>query len=66
MGEWEKAGSRIKANGKSVYAKQIMANPEEYFTPNLMAMIDQYLERKYSYGTGSEMASEDITSEESA
>ena len=43
-----------------------MANPEEYFTDNLMAMIDQYLERKYSYGTGSEMASEDITSEESA
>ena len=66
MGEWEKAGSRIKANGKSVYAKQIMANPEEYFTDNLMAMIDQYLERKYSYGTGSEMASEVIDSEESA
>ena len=43
-----------------------MANPEEYFTDNLMAMIDQYLERKYSYGTGSEMASEVIDSEESA
>ena len=65
-GIFEKAGSRIKANGKSVYAKQIMANPEEYFTPNLMAMIDQHLERKYSYGTGSEMASEVIDSEESA
>ena len=66
MGQWEKAGSRIKANGKSVYAKQIMANPEEYFTADLMAMIDQFLEGKYSYGTGSEMASEVIDSEESA
>ena len=66
MGQWEKAGSRIKANGKSVYAKKIMANPEEYFTPDLMAMIDQFLEGKYSYGTGSEVASEVIDSEESA
>ena len=51
---------------RSVYAKQIMANPEEYFTADLMAMIDQFLEGKYSYGTGSEMASEVIDSEESA
>ena len=72
MGQWEKKGSRIlicndlPTDGKSVYAKQIMADPEAYFSANMMAMIDQHLERKYSYGTGSEMASEDITSEESA
>ena len=72
MGQWEKKGSRIlicndlATDGKSVYAKQIMADPEAYFSANMMAMIDQHLERKYSYGTGSEMASEDITSEESA
>ena len=72
MGQWEKAGSRIKvygdieADGKSVYAKQIMADPEAFFSARIMAMVDQYLERKYSYGTGSEMASEIESSEESA
>jgi hypothetical protein len=72
MGQWEKKGSRIlihndyETDGKSVYAKQIMADPEAYFSANMMAMIDEYLERKYSYGTGSEMASEVIDSKESA
>ena len=56
----------LPTDGKSVYAKQIMADPEAYFSANMMAMIDEYLERKYSYGTGSEMASEDINTEESA
>ena len=72
MGQWEKKGSRIlihndyPTDGKSVYAKQIMADPEDYFSPNMMAMIDEYLERRYSYGTGPEMASEDIDTEELA
>jgi RecA/RadA recombinase len=66
-GLFEKKGSRIVANDKSVYAKQILANPEEYFTPEVMGVLDKFAQEKYSYGTaGSEMASEDITTEESA
>ena len=66
-GLFEKKGSRIVANDKSVYAKQILADPEQYFTSEVMAVLDKFAQEKYSYGTtGSEMASEDITSEESA
>lgn len=65
-GIFEKKGSRIVANDKSVYAKQILANPEEYFTPTVMDELDAFATRRYSYGTGSEMAPEDIDTEESA
>ena len=65
-GIFEKKGSRIVANGKSVYAKQILANPEEYFTQTVMDELDTFATRRYSYGTGSEMAPENIDTEESA
>ena len=65
-GIFEKAGSRIKANGKSVYAKQIMADPKAYFTDDVMQVLEQHVKERFSYGSGSEMASEDISSEESS
>ena len=65
-GIFEKKGSRIQAGDKSVYAKQILADPEKYFTPAIMEELDTFATGRYSYGTGSEMASEDITTEESA
>ena len=64
-GIFEKAGSRIKANGKSVYAKQIMADPKAYFTDDVMQVLEQHVKERFSYGSGSEMASEDIDTEES-
>ncbi len=65
-GIFEKKGSRIQAGEKSVYAKQILANPEVYFTPEVMEVLEKFAQEKFSYGTGSEMASENIDSEESA
>ena len=65
-GIFEKKGSRIQAGDKTVYAKQILADPEKYFTPAIMEELDTFATGRYSYGTGSEMASEDITTEESA
>ena len=65
-GLFEKKGSRIVANDKSVYAKQILADPEQYFTPEVMAELDTFAKERYSYGTGSEMAPEGIDTEESA
>ena len=65
-GIFEKKGSRIQAGEKSVYAKQILANPEEYFTPKIMEKLDEFAIRRYSYGTGPEMAPEDIDTEELA
>jgi RecA/RadA recombinase len=65
-GLFEKKGSRIVANDKSVYAKQILADPEQYFTEDVMAKLDVFAKERYSYGSGSEMAPENITIEESA
>tara|TARA_B100000575_G_scaffold238742_1_gene201146 strand:- start:330 stop:1130 length:801 start_codon:yes stop_codon:yes gene_type:complete len=65
-GIFEKKGSRIQAGEKSVYAKQILANPEQYFTPAIMEELDKFAIGRYSYGTGPEMASEDIDTEELA
>lgn len=65
-GLFEKKGSRIVANDKSVYAKQILADPEQYFTEDVMAKLDSFAKERYSYGTGSEMAPENIDTEESA
>ena len=65
-GVFEKKGSRIQAGEKSVYAKQILANPEVYFTPEVMEVLEKHAQEKFSYGTGSEMASENIDSKESA
>ena len=65
-GLFEKKGSRIVANDKSVYAKQILADPEQYFTEDVMAKLDVFAKERYSYGTGSEMAPENINTEESA
>lgn len=66
-GLFQKNGSRILAGGKSVYAKNILANPEEYFTPEVMDALDIFAKEKYSYGTaGPEVAPEDIDTEEHA
>ena len=64
-GLFEKAGSRIKVAGKSVYQKQIMADPEQYFTDDVMEALELHVKERFSYGSGSEVASEDIDTEES-
>ena len=49
-GIFEKAGSRIKANGKSVYAKQIMADPKAYFTDDVMERLEEVVRDYFKYG----------------
>ncbi len=38
-------------NGKKIYAKQILANPEEYFTPDVMQALDEIAAKEFSYGS---------------
>jgi hypothetical protein len=38
-------------DGKKVYAKQILKEPEAYFTPEVMEKLDQIAKQNYSYGT---------------
>ena len=39
-------------NGKKIYAKQILANAEEYFTPEVMQALDEIAHQEFSYGEG--------------
>lgn len=51
-GIWEKAGARIKMpDGSSPYVKAIYAEPEKYFTDDIMKKIDEYSRTKFMYGS---------------
>lgn len=51
-GIWKKIATRIEIeDGKKVYAKTILENPDEYFNENVMAYIDEYCKEKFLYGS---------------
>ena len=52
-GLWKNVAGRYEINGKKLYAKQIYANPEEYFTPEVMQALDETAQKEFSYGTSS-------------
>jgi hypothetical protein len=37
-------------DGKKIYAKQILANPEEYFTEDVMQALDEIAQKEFCYG----------------
>ena len=39
-GMWKNVAGRYEINGKKLYAKQILANTEEYFTEEVMQKLD--------------------------
>ena len=39
-------------DGKKVYAKAILKDPEQYFTPEVMEKLDQIARKEFSYGEG--------------
>jgi len=49
-GLWKNVAGRYEINGKKIYAKQIYANPEEYFTPEVMQALDEVSQQEFSYG----------------
>ncbi len=50
-GLWQNKAGRYEINGKKIYAKQILANPEEYFTPEVMQALDEIAQKHFSYGS---------------
>ena len=50
-GMWKNVAGRYEVNGKKVYGKQILANPEEYFTEDVMQQLDEIANQHFSYGT---------------
>ena len=51
-GLWKNVAGRYEMNGKKIYAKQILANPEEYITPDVMQALDEIAQKEFSYGEG--------------
>jgi len=49
-GLWKNVAGRYEMNGKKIYAKQILSNPEEYFTPEVMQALDEIAQKEFSYG----------------
>ncbi len=49
-GVFERVGNRIKIDGTSVYPKQILANPEKYFTEDVMQALDEAAAKEFKYG----------------
>jgi len=49
-GLWKNVAGRYEINGKKVYGKQILANPDEYFTPEVMEKLEETANEEFSYG----------------
>jgi len=50
-GMWKNVAGRYEMNGKKIYAKEILKNPTEYFTDDIMEKLDAIAKQQISYGT---------------
>ena len=49
-GLWKNVAGRYEIDGKKIYAKQILKDPEQYFTPEVMEQLDTIARQEFSYG----------------
>jgi RecA/RadA recombinase len=49
-GLWKNVAGRYEMDGKKIYAKQILKEPEVYFTEEVMQQLDQIARKEFSYG----------------
>jgi len=50
-GLWKNVAGRYEIDGKKVYAKAILKDPDQYFTPEVMQQLDAAAKQIFSYGT---------------
>jgi RecA/RadA recombinase len=50
-GMWKNVAGRYEINGKKIYGKEILKNPDQYFTEEVMQQLDAAAKQKFSYGT---------------
>ena len=50
-GLWKNVAGRYEMNGKKVYAKQILKDPETYFTTEVMQALDEIAAQEFRYGS---------------
>ena len=49
-GLWKNVAGRYEIGGKKLYAKQILSEPETYFTDQVMQALDEIAQKEFSYG----------------
>ena len=49
-GLWKNVAGRYEIDGKKIYAKQILKEPELYFTEEVMQQLDVIANKEFSYG----------------
>jgi len=49
-GLWKNVAGRYEIDGKKIYAKQILKEPEVYFTEEVMQQLDEIAKQEFSYG----------------
>jgi hypothetical protein len=49
-GLWKNVAGRYEIDGKKLYAKEILKNPEKYFTDEVMEKLDVIAKGEFSYG----------------
>ena len=49
-GLWKNTAGRYEIDGKKLYAKEILKNPEKYFTEDVMQALDETAQKEFSYG----------------
>ena len=59
-GVFKRSGNRYDMNGTQLYAKSIYADPEKYFTEDVMKKLDEAAEQEFTYGQVDTDLSEDI------
>ena len=50
-GLWKNVAGRYEIDGKKIYAKNIYAEPDKYFTEDIMNKLDEISKKNFSYGT---------------
>ena len=49
-GLWKNVAGRYEIGGKKIYAKQILSDPDTYFTDQVMQALDEIAKKEFSYG----------------
>ena len=50
-GVFQRVGNRYKVGESSIYPKQILKDPEKYFTDEVMASLEEAARQEFSYGS---------------
>ena len=50
-GVFQRKGNRVVVGESSVYPSVILADPEKYFTPEVMQALDECAQKEFGYGT---------------